>query len=139
MSTELKFYVLRSDFNGRTIESFNIFRNGQVLEWMLKEIPKYLDSPNTYEYKSFDNKTLHGFEAFCEVLRSAIAWQERGRVEYEILVGDVLEEDINKFKKVDCYIQALPNIPAIAREILYQYSVTHKKYRSKLNEALYSK
>ena len=47
--------------------------------------------------------------------------------EYEISVGDAFEKDCNKLEKWDCYAQAKPNIPMIARECIYQYKEQRKE------------
>ena len=132
---KLKFYVLNYDFNTKKVIMYNIFDNSSILNSILKEIPKYLESPKDYTHSinpisiTGKPKTLKGFEAFCEELRSTIAWKERGRFEYEISVGYACEKDVNNLEKWDCYKQAEPNIAAIAREILYQYQSQVPKKR----------
>ena len=131
----LEFYVLNYDANAKKVVNFNIFRNYLLKERMIKELDKYVQSPNNYQHITNGigepKKILYGFEAFCEELKSAIMWQEWSRREYEISVADAFETDISKLEKWDCYGQAEPNIPIIAREIIYQYSVQAKKKRGK--------
>lgn len=117
-----EFYVLNWDFNKKKIVNFNIFWNIRVYENTFKEVKKYVRSPKTYCYKHFVNEQeVYGFDAFCESLRSIIFWQEWGRCEYEICVGDHTSDDISHYEKWDCYMQAEPNIEIIAREVIYQY------------------
>lgn len=96
----LEFYVLNYDINKRKVENFNIFRNYYVYEYAIKYTEDYLDGKISYgELK--------------EELRKTIMWQEWGRCEYEISVGDAFEEDVNKLEKWDCYMQAEPNMEVI--------------------------
>lgn len=129
---KLEFYVLNHDFNTRKIENFNIFRNSILLKRTLEEVKKYVESPKDYTYRrSIDGIMLKGFEAFCFRLETLIACEEWSRCEYEIYVGDAFTTDINKFEKWDCFMQAKPNVPIIAREVIYQYKEQTKKRRSK--------
>ena len=118
-----EFYVLNWDYNRKKVVNFNIFCNIRVYENTLKEVKKYVRSPKTYCYKPFtrDEESVYGFEAFCKELASIICWQEWGRCEYEICVGDHMSDDISQYEKWDCYQQARPNIEIIAREVIYQY------------------
>ena len=119
---QFKYYVLNYDCNAKKIVPFNIFRNIHVQEWTEKAVRKYLRSPKNFTYKSFDGKEiLHGFDAFVKELDGIIAWQEYGRREYEVSVGDLFETDCNKLEKWDCYGQAHINIETISREIIRQY------------------
>ena len=137
---KLEFYVLNYDSNSKKVANFNIFRNYLLKERMVKELEKYLQSPDNYQHtvNGFNEpkKILYGFEAFCEELKSAIMWQEWSRREYEISVGDAFEADIKRFEKWDCYKQAEPNIPIIAREIIYQYKQQTKKRGKKSSDEL---
>ena len=130
-----EFYVLNYNHNAKKVENFNIFRNGSLSDRMEKEIRKYLRAPRKYKYSKYNMETgkdesIFGFEGFCEELRSSIKWQEWGRREYEISVADAFEEDIKNLEKWDCYKQAEPNIPMIAREIIHQYKEQLKEKES---------
>ena len=113
-----EYYVLNYNNNKHCVENFNIFNNIHVQEEVEKAVKRYLRSPSKYTYY---HTTLKGFDALCDEIRSIIQWQEWSRVQYEISVGDAFETDINKFEKWDCYAQCEPNIPIIAREVIYQY------------------
>ncbi len=128
-----KFYVLNRDVNKKKIINFNIFCNIHVYENTLKEVKKYIKSPKTYCYKSFikDEEPIYGFEAFCAELKSIIRWQEWGRCEYEISVGDHTSDDLSRYEKWDCYMQAEPNIEVIAREVIYQYKQWLKEQKKR--------
>ena len=91
---QFEYYVLNYDINKNKVITFNIFRNIHVQEWSEKAVRKYLRSPKNFTYKSFDGKEiLHGFDALVEEIDRTIAWQERGRREYEVSVGDAFETD----------------------------------------------
>jgi hypothetical protein len=119
---EFKWYVLNYNINAKKVEMFNIFSNWSLKEAVEKEIRKYLRAPNKYVYKDYwqDSETK-GFEGFCKEIESLIMWQEWGRVEYEISVGEPFEKDVSKLEKWDCYQQCEPNIEAIAYTIIRQY------------------
>lgn len=152
----LEYYVLNSDFNGKKIVNFNIFNNWPLNDAVVKEIRRYLRGPSKYTYDQWlsGGETLHGWDAFKERILRLIAWQERGRCEYEIAVGDLFIKevgdvlrDIDKFdnledfkehlekvsnrnsrlEKWDCYDQCAPNIEAICRDIIRQYKEQTKK------------
>lgn len=127
---KFKFYVLNYDFNGKRVENFNIFNNILLNEETEKIVKKYLRSPKNFKYDDYFNKqVLFGFEGFCKELERLIMWQEWGRREYEISVGDAFEDDLEKFEKWDCYMQCKPNIEIIAREVIWQYKQYLKEKR----------
>ena len=132
---QFEYYVLNYNSNTKKIEPFNIFRNCYVQEYTEKAVRKYLRSPKNYKYvvqhkNDFlgrEEIAVYGFDALVKEIDSIIAWQERGRREYECSVGDAFTTDCNKLEKWDCYMQAKPNIPMIARECIYQYKEQRKE------------
>lgn len=127
---KFEFYVLNYDFNGKRVENFNIFNNILLNEETEKIVRKYLRSPKNFKYDDYFNKqVLFGFEGFCKELERLIMWQEWGRREYEISVGDAFEDDLEKYEKWDCYMQCKPNIEIIAREVIWQYKQYLKEKR----------
>ena len=124
--------------NTKKIEPFNIFRNYYVQEYTEKAIKKHLRSPKNYKYvvqhkNDFlgrEEIAVYGFDALVKEIDSIIAWQERGRREYECSVGDAFTTDCNKLEKIDCYYQSKPNMKIIAREVIFQY----KKQLKEKNE-----
>lgn len=126
---QFEYYVLNYNTNAKKIEPFNIFRNCYVQEYTEKTIKKYLRSSKNYKYERYGEDTLYGFEGLCKEIERIIQWQEWSRCEYEIAVGDAFEKDCNKLEKWDCYMQAKPNIPMIARECIYQYKEQRKEQK----------
>ena len=132
---QFEYYVLNYNPNTKKIEPFNIFRNCYVQEYTEKAVRKYLRSPKNYKYvvqhkNDFlgrEEIAVYGFDALVKEIDSIIAWQERGRREYECSVGDAFTTDCNKLEKWDCYMQAKPNIPMITRECIYQYKEQRKE------------
>ena len=124
---QFEYYVLNYNLNANKIEPFNIFRNCYVQEYTEKAIKKYLRSPKNYKYERYGEDTLYGFEGLCQEIERIIQWQEWGRCEYEISVGDAFEKDCSKLEKWDCYMQTKSNIPMIARECIYQYKQQRKE------------
>lgn len=123
---QFEYYVLNYDFNSHKVEMFNIFRNIHLQEETEKEVRKYLRSPKKYYYLKHglwvgETTCIYGFDGLCETIKSLIMWQEWARREYEISVGDAFEDDLDNFEKWDCYLQCLPNIPMITREVIWQY------------------
>ena len=72
---------------------------------------------------------VYGFEALVKEIDSIIAWQERGRREYEVSIGDAFETDCEKLEKWDCYGQAKPNMKMITYEVIRQYKEQKKEER----------
>lgn len=126
-----EYYVLNYNTNKKCVELFNIFDNAQIQTNVEKAVKQYLKDPEGYSYQSsFGNeKLLHGFSALVKEVDSVIAWQERGRRQYEISVGDAFETDCSKLQKFDCYIQAHANIDMIVRDLLRQYEMQKGKRR----------
>ena len=132
---QFEYYVLNYDCNANKIVPFNIFRNILVQEWTEKEVRKYLRAPKKYKHiVQYENKFLgreeiaiYGFDALVEEIDRTIAWQERGRCEYECSVGDAFETDINNYEKWDTYSQAKPNMVIIAHEVIRQYKEQKKE------------
>ena len=111
INVRFEYYVLNYDHNKQKVESYNIFNNIYVQEYTEKAVKKYIRSPKNFEYKSFgEQETIYGFDAFVRELDGIIAWQERGRSEYEMSCGYKFETDVNKLKATDCYEQTHLNI-----------------------------
>ena len=129
---KFEYYVLNYDFNKKKVVNYNIFNNIRVQEWTEIAVKKYLRAPKKFSYTPFgkDVETIYGFDAFVRELDRTIAWQERGRREYECSVGDAFTTDCNKLEKIDCYYQSKPNMKIIAREVIFQY----KKQLKEKNE-----
>ena len=125
---QFEFYVLNYDCNRKKVVNYNIFNNIRVQEWTEKAVRKYLRAPKKFVYEPFNKseETLYGFDALVKELDRTIAWQERGRREYECSVGDAFESDVNKLEKWDCYMQAKPNMVIIAHEVIRQYKEQSK-------------
>ena len=132
---QFEFYVLNYDFNKKKVVNYNIFNNIRVQEWTEKEVRKYLRAPKKYKHiVQYENEFLgrkeiaiYGFDALVEEIDRTIAWQERGRCEYECSVGDAFETDINNYEKWDTYSQAKPNMAIITHEVIRQYKEQLKK------------
>ena len=126
---QFEYYVLNYDTNKKKVENFNIFQNCLVQEYTEKAVKKYLRAPKKFKHiVQYENKllgreeiALYGFDALVEEIDRTIAWQERGRREYECSVGDAFTTDCNKLEKIDCYYQSKPNMKIIAREVIFQY------------------
>lgn len=140
---KLKYYVINGNFSKDTsCAMFNIFDNNRVYESTIKEVKRYCRNTKKYsvkklDYETHEYKTLYGHEAFVEQLRSIIAWQEWGRVEYEIGVTPWSQHDVFKaeeieeynFMKTDCYEQFLPNKELVADYIIDRYKEYLKEQR----------
>ena len=135
INLQFEYYVLNYDTNKKKVINYNIFNNINVQEWTEKEVRKYLRAPKKYKHiVQYENKFLgieeiaiYGFDALVEEIDRTIAWQERGRREYECSVGDAFETDCEKLEKWDCYRQAKPNMKMITYEIIRQYKEQMKK------------
>lgn len=122
INIQFEYYVLNYDHNKQIVEPFNIFNNICVQEYTEKEVRKYLRNQKNYVYKSFDGQgEIYGFDALVKEIDHIIKWKEWGRREYEVSVGDAFENDCSKLEKWDCYMQAVPNMEMIVREVIRQY------------------
>ena len=131
---QFEYYVLNYDTNKKKVINYNIFNNINVQEWTEKEVRKYLRAPKKYKHiVQYENKFLgreeiaiYGFDALVKEIDRTIAWQERGRREYECSVGDAFEDNCEKLEKWDCYGQTHMNMEMIAREVIWQYKEQKK-------------
>ena len=131
---QFEYYVLNYDTNKKKVINYNIFNNINVQECTEKEVRKYLRAPKKYKHiVQYENKFLgieeiaiYGFDALVEEIDRTIAWQEYGRREYEVSVGDAFTTDCNKLEKWDCYGQAKPNMKMITYEVIRQYKEQKK-------------
>ena len=128
-----EFYVLNYDCNKKKVINYNIFNNILVQERTEKAVKKYLRAPKKFTYKPFhkNEEVLCGFGALVREIDSIIRWQCWSRREYETSVGDAFETDINKFEKIDCYMQAKPNMEIIAHTVIRQFKEQKKKESEK--------
>lgn len=102
---QFEWYVLNENHNTHEIVPYNIFNNIRVNE-------------RTNELCSKYKKDKMDFKDFVEELRRIIQWQEWSRCEYEIMVGSLFGDTL---EKIDCYQQALPNMKIIAKYVLEEY------------------
>ena len=154
---QFEYYVLNYDTNKKKVINYNIFNNINDQECTEKEVRKYLRAPKKYKhivrYKNDflgrEEIAVYGFDALAKEIDSIIAWQEHGRREYEVSVGDAFITEIRdivrevergsltndnlydelkkteqhnaKLEKWDVYLQAKPNMAIITREVIRQY------------------
>lgn len=122
INNQFEYYVLNYNRNKQKVESYNTFNNVHVQEYTEKVVRKYIRSPKNFTYKPFDEQEIiYGFDAFVRELDDIIAWQERGRSEYEMSCGYKFETDCNRLQATDCYEQVHLNIEIIAREVIRVY------------------
>lgn len=113
---DFHYYALNYNFNERKIEFFNVFNNILVYEHTVKAVNDYW-------------KGKYTLEEFINELDHIIMWQEWSRCEYEIAVGYLFEEDMDKFEKIDCYQQAHANIDLIAQQVINEFKKKHPKMK----------
>lgn len=101
----MEWYVLLHDFNKDKIISYNIFNNSK-LDKELKELKE--------NYISKEN--------FVSELDKILRWCFWSQSEYEIMVGDLFEKDLDKYEKIDVYQQLKPNLNTLANYIIYQWT-----------------
>ena len=113
---DFRFYALNYDFNGRKVEFFNVFNNILVYDYTVKAVKDYW-------------KGKYTLEEFTKELDHIIMWQEWSRCEYEIMVGDLFEQDPNNYEKIDCYQQAHANIDLIVQQVINEFKKKHPKMK----------
>ena len=92
---KLEWYVLNYSCNKKKVVPYNIFYQ-DFIDGLYKEYKKknILTKDDLKEY----------IKRYC--------FNYMGRVEYEIMVGDLFD-DINKYEKIDVYTQIMMNIDRI--------------------------
>ena len=111
---DFHFYALNYNFNKKKIEFFNVFNNILVYEHAVKAVKDYW-------------KGKYTLEEFINELDHIIMWQEWSRCEYEIAVGYLFEEDMDKFEKIDCYQQAHANIDMVVQQVINEFKKKHPR------------
>lgn len=101
----MEWYVLLHDFNKDKVISYNIFNNNKLNE-ELKELKE-----------NFISK-----EIFISELDKTLRWCFWSKAEYEIMVGDLFEKDLDKYEKIDAYQQLKPNLNTLADYIINQWT-----------------
>ena len=94
----MQWFVLNYDFNSKKVVDYNIFNNIKFSRGVNELVEKY-----DGDFKDFV-LNLNSLAKYC-------FWSKR---EYEISVGDLFEQDINAYEKIDVYDQILPNIEVLA-------------------------
>lgn len=87
---DMEWNVIRSDFNSRKIETFNIFRHGGFSRDIANEAKKC---------KSKDE--------FLKRLRGSLMYYFWCKCEWEVIVGDLIDGDAKR--KIDVYWQVMNN------------------------------
>lgn len=136
----LVYKVFFYDFNNKKITSKNIFYKDAI-----EEIVKYIKRKSTIltdkEYENLDyiEKPVDIQTKKCEFtdIKEAIkCWAKYNywsRAEYELMIGDLYEEDLNKYEKVDIYQQIMLNL-----DLITQYFCFNVFLKAKTDKALAS-
>lgn len=101
----MEWYVLNYDRNRNEVYQHNIFNNVKFIRGV--------------------NELLENFitmEDFIEKLEREVKYCFWAKREYEISVGDLWEEDLEKYTKIDIAYQVLPNIKALAKYIIDKHN-----------------
>lgn len=115
----LTWNVFLYDSNTMQPVTYNIFDN----HWVYEDTPKLLNR-------------CRDEEEFKEEFRKLLAWQFKGRYEYEILVSPVLTSERHKTYKLDVYEQCMLNFDRLTEYVWLSHLVKQatkgfKKYATK--------
>lgn len=105
----LKWYVLNYDFNAKKVVNYNIFNNWVFTEAVEKAIDEYTQG------------LLGDLNDLIERIDSLAKWRFWSKREYEISVGDLFEQDIEKYEKIDVYRQLKDNMENLTLYLLDKY------------------
>ncbi len=94
MDIVIGFNVVIWDFNKKDFTTINV-------------IPYFID-----KYDEAKNKP-HSFPEFMKFVEDEALYQFWSRCEYEMLIADLMETDINNAKKVDVYNQIKLNLDVV--------------------------
>ena len=117
MSREIKYYAMYYDFNAREIRKTNV-----IHEDTLKRLQDMVKKGKIKDRLQFR-----------QCLRSEFMYRYWCKREWEISVGDLYEEDLSKYKKIDVYDQLETNLDVITDYIIRNMGITFNK-KSKLKE-----
>lgn len=98
----MQWFVLNYDFNSKKVVDYNIFNNIKFSRGVNELVEEYDGDFNEFKLN------LKSLAKYC-------FWSKR---EYEISVGDLWEQDMEKYEKIDVYRQLSKNIDVLARYIL---------------------
>ena len=117
MNRELKYYAMYYDFNAKEIRKTNV-----IHEDTLKRLQDMVKKGKIKDRLQFR-----------ECLRGEFMYRYWCKREYEISVGDLYEEDLSKYEKIDVYDQLKANLDVITDYIIRNMGITFNK-KSKLKE-----
>lgn len=117
MSKEIKYYAIHYDFNAKEIRKTNV-----IHEDILKSLQDMVKKGKIKDRIQFR-----------ECLRSEFMYRYWCKREWEISVGDLYEEDLNKYEEIDVYDQLEANLDVITDYIIREMGITFNK-KSKLKE-----
>lgn len=106
-NAKLEYNVLFYDFNNKKFISKNIFYKGALAD-IIEYIKREIELPIGLSYESTYNIIKKCIMKWAKYNY----WSKR---EYEIIVGDLDENDIEGYKKIDIYYQILLNIDLITK------------------------
>ena len=89
----LEWNVYVENFNGRKIETFNVFDHGRFLD----------------DTKKNSRKNIHDPEAFKEQLRRDLLYYFWAKSEWEIIISAWIRADVTKPIKIDVFDQVMLN------------------------------
>lgn len=119
MSREIKYYAMNYDFNAKKIVKVNV-----IHEDTLKRLQDMVKKGKIKDRLQFR-----------ECLRGEFMYRYWCKREYEISVGDLYEEDLNKYEKVDVYDQLEANMDVITDYVIREMGITFGK-KSKIQERI---
>lgn len=119
MSREIKYYAMYYDFNAKEIRKTNV-----IHEDTLKRLQDMVKKGKIKDRLQFR-----------ECLRGEFMYRYWCKREYEISVGDLYEEDLNKYEKIDVYDQLEANMDVITDYVIREMGITFNK-KSKLKERI---
>ena len=101
----MKWYVLNYDWNSKKVKPFNIFNSVRFSKCLQKSLEEFITMDDFK--KDLQRNLMYSF------------WSKR---EYEISVGDLHENDMEKYQRFDIYDQVLPNLDILAEYIIECYN-----------------
>ena len=106
---DYKWFVLIHEFNGDTIEQFNIFHSMNFTRCLERSLKHYTD-----------------FKTFKEDLRGDLFYAFGSKCEYEIMCSGLVSLHENE-TKIDVYTQVLPNLDILANYIIDKFNEKKRK------------
>lgn len=136
----LVYEVFFYDFNNKKLVGKNIFYKGAIEE-IIRNIKRKINLPTDVKYENLDyamkltdiQPERYNIIDIKEAIESWAKYNYWSRAEYELMIGDLYEEDTSKYEKVDIYKQIMLNLDLITKYFCFNVFIKAETDETSVN------